>query len=366
MKYQAECVRLATLVLFGINWGTMLLAAPTLQEIELAEGYLQGVKDNSGRIVSGVYRGATTSWQAGDSNLLKQEQKSQFFCAFDYLSDRYRFDRDTGEIVKFHQIKPVAKDYDIPLRAIYIRRPEYSCHWDARQEHTVHWKKSNARVSDIVEPIDVRCLGLVFSDTLNSEYGYNEVVQSYSNKCEIIDVKEIDEACRVVLKEKDSADVFTAIWFSSLQRFLPVRLEVRIGSPSSPPCQRSETTWQQISNVWVPKSVLIEGFNPDDGKLTLKKELSFQWESVNQPVPEKCFTPMGMDLPPETQIVSTELGKRFVLGNIGGTQTAETMATTLSRENRPKLVTVIICSFLLAILVIVFIVRRMRRHRISI
>jgi hypothetical protein len=92
-------------------------------------------------------------------------------------------------------------------------------------------------------------------------------------------------------------------------------------------------------------------------------ELAFEWESVNQSVPETHFTAAAIGLPPETQIVSFELGTRVALGTLRGEESAEQMPTAFSQRDRSKTVTVIICSVMLAILIIVCVTRRRRRRQ---
>jgi hypothetical protein len=73
----------------------------------------------------------------------------------------------------------------------------------------------------------------------------------------------------------------------------------------------TETTWTRINKTWVPKKIKAKSDEP------ATSELSFEWESVNKPVPAKVFRMEGFALPIGTQIINYKSGKRVYEGKIG-------------------------------------------------
>jgi hypothetical protein len=116
---------------------------------------------------------------------------------------------------------------------------------------------------------------------------------------------------------KGSLDITT--WFDQETGYSPIRRESRYTwyRPTPPlPQETSEATWMKVSGVWVPKSLVLERTIKTGH---VKIDVAFEWESVNEPVPEAVFQ-TGSMLPAgeSAQVISTELGRPVVLETIKG------------------------------------------------
>jgi len=94
--------------------------------------------------------------------------------------------------------------------------------------------------------------------------------------------------------------------------FTPIRMR-QCDAPDRPPRTSSETTWVQIGDVWVPKTFRIEVRDVKGNSIRSSCMLSFEWESVNEPVPDRCFTWEGLDLPRGTIVFDYRTRKDFTV-----------------------------------------------------
>ncbi|MBN2021946.1 MAG: hypothetical protein JW809_04065 [Pirellulales bacterium] len=302
----------------AIGCGVIQAAPPTPRELEAVRLQLQEMKASRDRLVSGVFRITGKDDRAVNAGAMKKTRAVNCFCAFDHSKDLFRWDRDTGEVVVAHQCEPVKQDFNLALMAIFIRRPEFTLHYfNGNSVDEVYQRSASATPCPEVAPFDVRCLGLAFNGTLDRYYPFARLFKACHDQ-RIVEVTETDGISRVVSSPSADSNVFFTTWFNQKQGCSPIRTELRMGAMSSPPIQRSETTWKETHGVWVPATFVGEDYDSAGKAPTREMEWTFQWESVNGLVPDRHFTAAGMGLPPETRIVSDESGKRVVLGTIGG------------------------------------------------
>ncbi|MCA9065108.1 MAG: hypothetical protein KDA96_18695, partial [Planctomycetaceae bacterium] len=57
-----------------------------------------------------------------------------------------------------------------------------------------------------------------------------------------------------------------------------------------------ETEWDQIADVWVPVGLKAEQVVVSTGEVARKVELTFQWDSVNEPIPAARFDLLSFDV----------------------------------------------------------------------
>jgi len=286
----------------------------TRQERELANLQLHGMKDSRDRLTSGVFRATGREQRIGRSGSPEMDSPVEFFCAFDYEADLFRFERDVPAIRRNPEKEEKARVER--EKGLYIRTPKYSLHWTHEQSDMVKRQNVDAKPPRPATPFDVRSLGLAFS--LDVHVSFPKQTRALSED-EVVEVAEEAQGICRVLWETDQPGTFVTAWFDQQQGHSPIRVEVRVGDLAdlpAAPLQRAKTTWTNISDVWVPRTFLSQYFDID-GELRSKVEVAFQWESVNEPVPEKLFTAAGMGLPPETRLVSYETGKPVVLGSVG-------------------------------------------------
>ncbi len=68
---------------------------------------------------------------------------------------------------------------------------------------------------------------------------------------------------------------------------------------------------------------------------TDRRELAFEWESVNKPIPDELFQKEGLGLPGETFVIDHRLGRGIVIGRLDGKPTAFSNEPPLS-ANRSR------------------------------
>ena len=140
----------------------------------------------------------------------------------------------------------------------------------------------------------------------------------FLKKWEVVEVaEEGNGVCRIRWNAMNNSLDLT-VWFNRETGYAPIRREARYKwyGATPRPQEIAETTWTQISGVWVPKSAMLERtLHTSHTKI----DLAFQWESVNQPVLQTVFLPASL-LPhgAGALIVSTEAGGPVVLGRVRG------------------------------------------------
>lgn len=185
-------------------------------------------------------------------------------------------------------------------------------------------------------PLDIRCVGacslpavrMRFAvDRIRSmmEVGVNPCVQSISDaEMGLVSVK------WNASRQADSR-VLVEIVYNRDQGSMPVRyrevhFDPRDGKISAE--QLSQTTWQQKSGVWVPVTWTLE--DPFDGNLDT---YAFDWESVNEPVPERLFQLAGFDLPKGISILNNRLEKPVQEG-VTGQPTKDAVPVSPARQTK--------------------------------
>lgn len=320
----------------------------TPRQKESAKLQLQGMKDSRDRLVSGTFKATGRKQVLTSSGSFVMNDPVKYFCSFDYPAGLLRFDRDMPVV----RLDPATQKSPVIDRekGIYIRTPKHSFCWTSEQPDTLFRASSSAKPAPPATPFDVRSLGLAFDLDRNVTFA-----QQYrmASEAKLVEVAEEAKGIYRTVWEMQDPGTFVTVWFDEQQGHSPIRTEVRVGElgnlPANP-LQRAETTWVNISGIWVPKTFLSKYFD-NKGKLESKMELAFEWESVNQPVPEKVFTAAGTGLPPETPIVSYGRGKRISLGTIGDGQRESISAA----RPRTKLAFLAAGTALLIIVVIVFV-----------
>jgi hypothetical protein len=285
---------------------------------KLAQFIGLGFKDGRDRLHSGVYR--ARGRKVDDSaETGKLEGPVDIFCAFDYRNELLRFDR-----VEVDRVFPVGAEEGQktawvaePVGGKYARTPKKSfhvAHGDKNPSITVHDPQYSPLTG--VQPIDIRTLGLCYANDLESSF--QETYKSLTLQAPDEIGKDAKGMYRLRI-EYDEGLAQYVVWLDEAKGFVPVRMErAERNEPGERWEQRcvSEVSWVEKGQAWVPKSYrIVDQIVP--GR-TMTYELAFDWESVNEPIPEKLFTPEGFGLPKGALIINEELSKPFIEGVIGG------------------------------------------------
>jgi hypothetical protein len=330
---------------------------PPPQQLKTARLVLKGMKDNRDRLRSGVFRAHGTRQQADESGKLQLNHPVAYYCAFDFAKDAFRFDGDDFEMIG-SEGPPPSPPKPTRVKTIYADTPKENLFWYGRTPYRLHSRRSGAAPDLVTTIFDVRCLGISYMADMQERFtpftklcdnlGLNGTEGITRVRAEADGVVRVDWARGYQSLMKDS------VWFDEKRGYSPIRLEFRYGDYNSPIQEKCETTFARVSDVWVPRTFVIE--RTPRGRMVKRLELAFEWESVNKPVSRSLFTADGLGLPRGTEILSLELGRPVILGYVGGSD-APAPRTGVSTWVRG----VLLGASLVAILTIAFLL--LRRYR---
>jgi len=357
-------------------------------QVRLADLCVQGMKDGRERLRSGVFRArgrrvVDEALLVGKGPLLP-ETKWEVYCAFDHAKELLRLDwvqpmpwvRSPKEMdpkqAAANDLRAALGDGTAEVHMVthkYVRTPRHGLAWTSGSQHVLNQSPPGDAWKHRPAGLDVRALGLLLMVDFDKGKGFPAVVNNLA-KMEFTEVGEDDKGlCHLVCVFGKDKELQRQLWLDRTNGYTPVRHELRYLDRSGPvptwqakPRETSEVTWEQVSAVWIPRTFSLTLERAPGVKASV--ELAFEWEAVNQPVPEEQFTPDGMDLPPRTQIVSWELGKPVVLGYTG--KKLERSTDSTPPPGTPSLATTLGRLLLLAVVVIVVALlswRRWTSHR---
>ena len=264
------------------------------------EMYLQGVTAGLHDLRTGVVR--VREVRTGQSGKAVKESMD-YYIAFDRESDSLRFDYTNGQRrMKYARnprevlvYVPVPRNLPVPI-ARHGRDPE--------------------RVIFDARPFDLNTVGIAFLPLYLQKRPLDETLAVFDES--------LWSAPPTSLEEKDSRIVLTWQYRMRKPRFVgssgrfelvldeeqgtrPVQLRSWIRGPDAEEWKletSSEASWKRISDVWVPKTWIMESQQPG-----WQSELTFDWESVNQAVPVETFEAEAFNAPKGTSIFDHRLGQ---------------------------------------------------------
>jgi hypothetical protein len=250
----------------------------------------------------------------------------ELFAAFDHDADKLRFDR-TEVVWPAHAGEdPTRAPNGMPLlTGKWIKTPERSVVWRSiKAKHsrsTVVVYPASVKPPSDVNPFDIRIVGIcnVMGYLKNTQMP--KIVDGYTKSASNGKVSRVD-GTTVRLEWKDEF-LRTIIDFDEKMGYLPTRYEERwLRHPpgeSNDPIETSTVRWTRVNGIWVPVHLLqVSGTKP--GPVD-SYDLTFEWESVNKPVPAELFMTRGMGLPDGTLIAADagepKGGPMASLGKVG-------------------------------------------------
>lgn len=256
------------------------------------EYYMSGLKKHRLVLDSGVFRAygvrQTKTWS----------RKIELFCAFDFTAHKLRFDRREGKkggdgfteykYIQTEKNKIICQENGAGIAVLPIDSPVRS--------------KS--------VPFDVRTLGIAnYGDLLNFA-GFDDLHAAMAKNAPLKVTTTEEGLTRI--ESESPGQVISDLWLNEKAGFTIIRKENWTTDAETGQRDKegtSDVTWLQKSGVWVPKSFRLWHSLVTD-------ELSFEWESVNEPVPEILFTPKGFDVKSKgitTPVVDFSLEKPIVI-----------------------------------------------------
>ena len=271
----------------------------------------QGMRDARMRLTSGVCRGR-------GHRLLREsmEGDSSFFCAFDYVNNRIRSDREDPIIVTDPE-KQTTSVKQIGYRL--VQTPERTIYLDLggglNTTDILSVAAPDFRPPPYGVPIAVRIFGLADSSSIDGGATFEKALETREKWKVASTREEPDGRCVVTFLPLENVQV--ELWINSDRGYTVERSEMRTLDEAAGKWSEirsfGDVTWEQRNDVWVPTSIYLERhFN---GRETYYSSL--EWESVNQEPSAKLFEPDGLGVDPESVIVDVRLGvKPVVIGRI--------------------------------------------------
>ncbi|HEX7376913.1 MAG TPA: hypothetical protein VF278_07360 [Pirellulales bacterium] len=376
--FGVDCVLSAA----AIDDGTLRGAAAA----ERAKFLMTGLRDARERLRKGVVRVHGTKRENAYNQKPLAGELTQFY-AFDNDSGLLRYERKEPRrsFVATPIDKPaipqrgVRPTEDLALNRIYWRCPRKSVQYTAGD--TVLAICAEDADAPIYSAFDVRAVGLHYLEDYQRQTRFEEIVDTFMRfpAEQVSDVG--DGVYRIEWSLGDRGHHRRTLWIDRSHGFTPTRMELRDRLPHlpddhpwKPPYAVTEATWTLISDVWVPKTYKIAD-GPEDSEAALghhpsiRYEHTFEWESVNEPLPPDLFEVKSLELP-NGCIVTDWRGQRPIVEAVIGQPNSPLLgeAGSAKREAPPAIsswrIWIMLVNIALLVALGVFVaVRRWTRRR---
>jgi hypothetical protein len=319
--------------------GDASAAAP--DAAERAKFLMTGLRDHRERLRKGVVRVTGQKYEKSYRQEPLNGAVKQFY-AFDYDAHLLRYEREevrrsyiaTDPVNQTTPVFGKTPTVDLISNRIYFRRAGMSVQYST-------WSTGGANEVDIcpedqdrpvISAFDVRLAGMLYLMSYERQDSFEEIFESY-NKHPADEVTDEGSGVYRIQWTIDTGGPFPnhrrTLWIDRPKGFSPIRLEVRDHGYSVPPTEpwgdpycTNEATWTEIAGVWVPETFRIYGGPDDPDKDPLHRyaqryEHTFEWESVNEPPPDKYFDVDSLNLPKGCMVVDWR-GQRPIVERVVG------------------------------------------------
>jgi hypothetical protein len=81
--------------------------------------------------------------------------------------------------------------------------------------------------------------------------------------------------------------------------YVPIEYQMQYGSRENDrdvwqdPWITEQLQWKSVNDHWVPVSIAIQTLNDDP---IVREQLTIDWQSVNEPIPDRYFTEEDLDI----------------------------------------------------------------------
>ena len=288
---------------------------PSDEEIRYAEFLLAGLKDSVEQVRSGELRIQEIEQYSPRQN---KEQRHDvrvevaYGLLFDYASGCVRFDTDFGSrSVRYSRNKLHSLYYDRKSRAVVKHHADH--------DYSIPESK----------PFDLRLIGLATEGEVRSRMSNDELWAFLDANKPVRALRESGTVSRIVFEYPMAGGKLTGrrtLWVSSAKGFLPERMECQYLLKKSDQwvvAATSAVDWQEVSGVWVPAKAVLA-----DLSASSRTELSFTWESVNQPIDSSAFEVAGIGAPHGTSVWDVTLAEPILDSVVGQLEDAKPLAAS--------------------------------------
>lgn len=271
------------------------------------EALFEGFRDARLRLRSGVYRGSGYRL-LGSTPEGPLEGDVSFYCAFDYLNSRLRWEREDPTIITDFG----TQEFSVaPIGYLLVRTPKYALYHDdtagVGPRDILRIAEPDFEPPSYGKPFDVRTFGLMEWGAIERGTTFQDALKSL-DRVEVLGSREgPGGACIVTLLPHK--EVKLDIWINSDRGYTIEHTETRYydketnawGDVNS----FGDITWEEHGDVWVPTSISLE--KSTNGRET-KYYATLDWEYVNEEPPATLFEPDGLGLDPDGILMDTRLG----------------------------------------------------------
>jgi hypothetical protein len=163
-------------------------------------------------------------------------------------------------------------------------------------------------------PFDVRALGLCYWRGFETYDKFEDLVDRATKMTPREVRREPDGKWRITLERRKPVLMQDVLWIDESRGFTIARSETRVGNSVDnsilwDDAYVSEVSWTDRKGIWVPKTLKLQ----ETGDIVARSyALSFEWESVNDPVSDELFTKEGLAGKDRNMIIDMTTGKRVV------------------------------------------------------
>lgn len=258
---------------------------------ELAQFALAGLKDGRSKLQSGVFR-AHGKLDRSTEAVDPVAGPIDIFSAFDYGRSLVRFDR-TEPMWVAHGPSSTKKLQ--PYGGKFVSTPDMAIRLMSG-DHAGEITASAPPANKIIRVFDVRMVGVSTWGTLDTRLTLDEMISLY-RRWYLLVFAAVDKNEVYTLRwtDKDS-ETRTELRLDGARDFVPIRFELRSRDERAsreewgPVVNLSTVSWSRVNDVWVPH----EWHEEETTGATKKRDLTFDWKSINGPIDKALFTPEGL------------------------------------------------------------------------
>lgn len=315
---------LATMIICQVLGSSTELEPPPKQVMnegdrQRVQFVLAGLRNCIESVHSGVFRarGRFEEVDRKKAGAPVFETNTEIFCAFDVSSRRWRFDRDelpTGNLNTTGKADHLK----------YVRTQTAVVTWHERQGMLLTLPPDAPTPNAELKLFDPRLLGIINVAELELGADYDLLINQLYLDPEMVNLTEfrsetptLHRATWVIGKFQN----MVRVWIDANLGFAPVRREdferdLSVGAPkwSDSPNSVSELTWEKKSDAWVARTFSIWRTS---SSRKASYALTFDWQSVNEPVDDLLFSADGLVVPKGTMLVDMSTGTSVVTGLVG-------------------------------------------------
>ena len=297
----------------------------TLNESQLKnEGrqLLREILDQRMRLTSGVFRFRGEKFNSEGPPIPEVRGPVSGLVAFDHDRERFRFDSEQPMFVTSisSSTSETTEGIERPMLR-WIQTPEFTADWTKTTRSNVQYvhvrKPGNVvETSAVLYPFDVREAGLIHYMQFEKNPGLQKTIEAFL-ELKVVEIRDLENDRKCLVLETRWGRFELVI---DLKRGMTVT-ELRVIEPDVTFPGRETAAlveWEQRNGVWIPKKYRIEWQTGDEYRDHRYYDLTFDWQSVNEPVAETLFDFHQLEgIPDGTEIVDVRTDPQKVIGKYG-------------------------------------------------